>query len=108
MCVLNMCTRNIIDLVVSFMETQALPSLESMVVKLKSDYPELVLRFALVGYRDYLKSREKRKDQYVILDFVEDFQTFKKFAESQVGTASDNYGAPDDVLGGLHKVPADL
>ena len=72
-------------------------AIDHIVSEVTREYPEMQLRVAFVGYRDFGDA-----DQYTVLDFEHNITSFKNF----VGSVEATGGADEceDVFGGLNQV----
>ena len=86
-----------------------LPSIKSQILTISSgiqnfldeQFPKtpIVLRYAILGYRDF----GEYKSNWITFDFVEDLNELKNFINSGVFQARGGGDIPEDVLGGLHE-----
>ena len=86
-----------------------LPSIKAQIITissgiqkfLKEQFGEtpIVLRYAVLGYRDF----KEYKSDWIELDFVEDLNVLTSFINSSVFQARGGSDIPEDVLGGLYE-----
>ena len=72
-------------------------AINDIVSQTRAEFPDMQLRTAFVGYRDF-----SEKEQHVVLDFVDDIRTFKQVLSSV--QAFGGHDVCEDVFGGLNQV----
>jgi hypothetical protein len=75
-------------------------TISDIVDEIKMVNAAIVLRVALVGYRDFVEGRS----EYTVFDFSTDITEFKKIIDASKAECPGNTDVCEDVLGGLHEV----